>query len=147
MQLLQLPMEQYGNFPLMRKAFLRACKTVHPDKGGSDQLSQELIGLYRRLETSLPSLSSQDFTETEKVCVVDNLFYLKDWIDCNNISCHCCLFCLLRDSHKSNKLPKVWGSCYCFQCYITWFGLEHSRFIFNSWQMIIAKTPFTALNI
>ncbi|AAA46551.1 T-antigen [Betapolyomavirus secumuris] len=65
MHLLKLPMEQYGNFPLMRKAFLRACKIVHPDKGGSDELSQELISLYRRLEESLPCLSTQDFIETD----------------------------------------------------------------------------------
>ncbi|ALN69895.1 LTAg [Betapolyomavirus secumuris] len=67
MHLLKLPMEQYGNFPLMRKAFLRACKIVHPDKGGSDELSQELISLYRRLEESLPCLSTQDFIETDKI--------------------------------------------------------------------------------
>ncbi|BBG61996.2 large T antigen [Myotis horsfieldii polyomavirus 3] len=41
MQLLNLPLEQYGNFPLMRKAFLKRCKVMHPDKGGEPEAAKE----------------------------------------------------------------------------------------------------------
>ncbi|ALN69894.1 STAg [Betapolyomavirus secumuris] len=147
MHLLKLPMEQYGNFPLMRKAFLRACKIVHPDKGGSDELSQELISLYRRLEESLPCLSTQDFIETDKVCLIEKIDYLTDWINCNFENCNKCLYCRLWNNHKSDRFPKVWGYCLCYKCYIIWFGLEPCHFVFQSWMQIIALTPFCALNI
>ncbi|AOW44159.1 large T antigen [Polyomavirus sp.] len=67
MQLLKLPMEQYGNFPLMRRAFLEQCKVLHPDKGGNAELAKELISLYRKLEAVIPPLNPNDSFTTEQI--------------------------------------------------------------------------------
>ncbi|BAJ53087.1 large T antigen [Betapolyomavirus mastomysis] len=67
MELLQLPMEQYGNFPLMRKAFLARCRVLHPDKGGDQTLAKELITLYRKLEEHLPQLDPQERFSTDQI--------------------------------------------------------------------------------
>ncbi|AOW44160.1 small T antigen [Polyomavirus sp.] len=150
MQLLKLPMEQYGNFPLMRRAFLEQCKVLHPDKGGNAELAKELISLYRKLEAVIPPLNPNDSFTTEQVGVSDSfVFYLRDWSSCLKGTEVCiCLFCLLRDSHRRRgSKPKCWGSCFCFECYIAWFGLEYTYFIAQSWQAIIAKLPFSTLNI
>ncbi|BAZ96574.1 large T antigen [Rhinolophus blasii polyomavirus 1] len=67
MELLSLPMEQYGNFPLMRKAFLQKCKILHPDKGGNQELAKELISLYKRLEEMLPTLNPEETFSTTQI--------------------------------------------------------------------------------
>ncbi|QKY77211.1 small T antigen [Rhinolophus hipposideros polyomavirus 1] len=151
MELLSLPMEQYGNFPLMRKAFLQKCKILHPDKGGNQELAKELISLYKRLEEMLPTLNPEDSFSTSQVYDTDLFIYLSDWEKCStntNQGCKC-LFCLLRESHTKRRTlwPKVWGDCFCFNCYTTWFGLEKSWMVFLSWKEIIGKTPYRVLNI
>ncbi|AWD33774.1 small T antigen [Panthera leo polyomavirus 1] len=153
MELLNLPMTEYGNFPLMRRAFLKACKILHPDKGGNAEQAQELISLYRKLEESLPSLNPQESFTTDQVSVSSDTmgFYLKDWKACIKGNPLCmCLFCLLKESHSrknKNRRPKVWGACYCFECYILWFGLEYTYYVCCSWMGIIANLPFGSLNI
>ncbi|AFU25615.3 large T antigen [Betapolyomavirus calbifrons] len=66
MELLNLPMEQYGNFPLMRKAFLQKCKILHPDKGGDQETAKMLISLYKRLEAEVQSLNTDDCFTTDQ---------------------------------------------------------------------------------
>ncbi|BAX01889.1 small T antigen [Rhinolophus hildebrandtii polyomavirus 1] len=152
MELLSLPMEQYGNFPLMRKAFLQKCKILHPDKGGNQELAKELISLYKRLEELLPTLNPEEGFSTTQVYESSDIFiYLSDWSTCRygkNGDCRC-LFCLLQRNHKRRKTPwpKVWGDCFCFKCYTTWFGLHRSWMVFLSWKEIIGKTPYRVLNI
>nr|AWD33780.1 713T protein [Panthera leo polyomavirus 1] len=113
MELLNLPMTEYGNFPLMRRAFLKACKILHPDKGGNAEQAQELISLYRKLEESLPSLNPQESFTTDQVSVSSDTmgFYLKDWKACIKGNPLCmCLFCLLKESHSrknKNRRPKI----------------------------------------
>ncbi|BBG62122.1 large T antigen [Rhinolophus thomasi polyomavirus 1] len=67
MQLLNLPLEQYGNFPLMRKAFLKRCKIMHPDKGGDVEAAKELISLYKKLEECLPPLHTEEGFSTSQI--------------------------------------------------------------------------------
>ncbi|BAQ55552.1 large T antigen [Bat polyomavirus 6a] len=74
MQLLKLPMEQYGNFSLMRKAFLRECKNLHPDKGGNPELAKELITLYRKLEEQAPPYGTPEWDRW--------------WEEFNDLFCH-----------------------------------------------------------
>ncbi|BBG62152.1 small T antigen [Rousettus leschenaultii polyomavirus 1] len=149
MQLLELPPEHYGNLPLMRKAFLKRCKDLHPDKGGDQEKAKELITLYRKLESHVSSLDTEESFTAEQVCEDDFFLYIKDWVECNMGLKPCvCLFCLLRQNHKAAKgRPKVWGQCYCFKCYCTWFGLEWSWMTWLSWRAMIAATPYHALNL
>ncbi|BBG62086.1 small T antigen [Rhinolophus ferrumequinum polyomavirus 3] len=152
MELLKLPLEQYGNFPLMRKAFLQRCKVMHPDKGGDPEAAKELISLYKRLEECLPPLHTEETFSTSQVCSSDNFKLFGDWQSCmlQKIPCPC-IFCLLRSHHnqkqKANRKPNCWGECLCYQCYITWFGLLDSYFILKSWMEIMGNIPFSALRV
>nr|AIF74279.1 large T [Bat polyomavirus] len=67
MCLLDLSMEQWGNFPLMRKAFLHKCKILHPDKGGDQELAKELISLYKRVQESAPALNPDSQFSTTQI--------------------------------------------------------------------------------
>ncbi|BBG62129.1 small T antigen [Rhinolophus thomasi polyomavirus 2] len=156
MELLKLPLDQYGNFPLMRKAFLQRCKVMHPDKGGDLESAKELISLYKRLEECLPPLHAGEGFSTSQVCASDNFILFGDWTTCKKLKIPCsCIFCLLRHSHgvkpkiptpKPPK-PKCWGECLCYDCYILWFGLEDCWFIFQSWMDLIGNVQFRALKI
>ncbi|BAQ55573.1 small t antigen [Bat polyomavirus 6c] len=152
MELLNLPMEQFGNFHLMKRAFLSSIKKYHPDKGGDESMAKELISLYKKAECHVSSLETEDDTSftTDEVQKADMFLYLRDWVECNmGFPCKC-LFCMLRKRHnerKKNLLHNVWGTCYCFKCYILWFGLEHSWIIFLSWKGIIANTPYRCLDL
>ncbi|AFK09341.1 large T antigen [Betapolyomavirus equi] len=64
MELLKLDMEKYGDIPTMRKAYLRRCKELHPDKGGDENLMKKLNELYRKLESGLADLSEQPGTSS-----------------------------------------------------------------------------------
>ncbi|BBG62123.1 small T antigen [Rhinolophus thomasi polyomavirus 1] len=152
MQLLNLPLEQYGNFPLMRKAFLKRCKIMHPDKGGDVEAAKELISLYKKLEECLPPLHTEEGFSTSQVCSTSNFTIFKDWMSCKEQKILCtCIFCLLRVHHKEKpsrrSKPKCWGECLCYECYTTWFGLLDSRFIFDSWLQLIGNIPFRALKV
>lgn len=150
MHLLGLPMPQWGNFPLMRKAFLTKCKILHPDKGGDQELAKELIGLYKRAESAVAALNPEEQFSTTQVCSGGACTILKDMETCpggTSLSC-VCLFCLLRDSHREKEqAPKLWGRCYCYKCFITWFGLEDSTTVIHSWISVLGHIPFAALNI
>ncbi|BBG62158.1 small T antigen [Rousettus leschenaultii polyomavirus 2] len=151
MALLNLPMDQFGNFTLMRQAFLSQIKCTHPDKGGNPELAKELISLYKKAESQVSSLETEESFSTEQVYESGTFFlYLKDWTACNRGEPCACLFCMLRENHykrKKNREKNVWGTCYCFTCYITWFGLEHTWMVWLSWRNIIANTPYRCLNL
>ncbi|BAZ96594.1 small T antigen [Rhinolophus simulator polyomavirus 2] len=152
MELLKLPLEQYGNFPLMRKAFLQRCKVMHPDKGGDPEMAKELISLYKRLEECLPPLHTEEGFSTSQVCVTDKFKIFGDWFKCNIEKVPCsCIYCMLRQHHMQKQRPrgkpKCWGECLCYECYLQWFGLEDCWFILKSWIGIIGNIQFTALKI
>ncbi|BAQ55561.1 small t antigen [Bat polyomavirus 6d] len=153
MQLLELPMDEFGNFNAMRSQFHKQIKKMHPDKGGNPEQAKELISLYKKLEEKISPLQpDSDATTTEQVYEQGQFFlYLKDWVSCNRGESSCaCLFCMLKANHEKRKRERkhnVWGHCFCFQCYITWFGLEHSWMDWLSWRNVIANTPYGCLNI
>ncbi|ACI16490.1 putative large T antigen [Myotis polyomavirus VM-2008] len=67
MSLLGLSMDQWGNFPIMRKAFLTKCKILHPDKGGDQELAKELISLYKRAQESAAALNPDTQFSTTQI--------------------------------------------------------------------------------
>nr|QXP80951.1 large T antigen [Squirrel monkey polyomavirus]QXP80957.1 large T antigen [Squirrel monkey polyomavirus]QXP80963.1 large T antigen [Squirrel monkey polyomavirus] len=91
MELLGLPMEQYGNFPLMRKAFLQKCKIMHPDKGGDEQTAKMLISLYKKLESEVKSLNTDDGFSTEEIPTYGSAEWEQWWQTFNedfDLFCH-----------------------------------------------------------
>ncbi|BAQ55577.1 small t antigen [Bat polyomavirus 6b] len=149
LELLQLDPEHYGNWQLMRKSFLRMCKIMHPDKGGNPEAAKELITLYKKLENNISSLNPEECFTTSQVEKSNFFLYIKDWKECNMGLKPCvCIFCLTRKNHKERKNKNlIWGKCYCFACYCTWFGLEWCWFTWLTWRNIIAETPYHALNL
>ncbi|BAZ96592.1 large T antigen [Rhinolophus simulator polyomavirus 2] len=91
MELLKLPLEQYGNFPLMRKAFLQRCKVMHPDKGGDPEMAKELISLYKRLEECLPPLHTEEGFSTSQIPTYGTPEWEEWWKEFNSefdLFCH-----------------------------------------------------------
>ncbi|BAX01895.1 small T antigen [Rousettus aegyptiacus polyomavirus 1] len=151
LQLLNLGPESYGNWGLMRKAFLSKCKELHPDKGGDPEKAKLLISLYKKLEANVTTLNPEESFSTSEVGETNFFMYLKDWRECNMGYKECyCLFCLTRHKHRHRDhkdKPLFWGSCYCFKCFCLWFGMEWSYKSFLDWKEIVGQLPYNHLNL
>ncbi|AIS40924.1 small T antigen [Sea otter polyomavirus 1] len=167
MGLLRLDMAVYGNLPLMRKAYLKRCKELHPDKGGDETMMKKLNELYKLMEDNIREVHSNVEAAGWKAEEVgddcypsfENVF-VKDWHLCSNYmvsSCYC-MMCLLKGRHiiraferKLNRTrpgrPLVWIDCYCFDCYRLWFGLDLSWATFTAWNTILINTPLKHLKL
>ncbi|BBG61970.1 small T antigen [Miniopterus schreibersi polyomavirus 3] len=161
MELLGLPMAQYGNLPAMRKAFLQKCKVLHPDKGGNEEQMKTLMSLYKKLDDHLKDIQDEEFWahswRPEEVgadcCPVDSM-YMQDWDVCStgrSKNCYC-LMCRLRVSHKLSKgnlccRPNCWIKCYCFECFREWFGADRTYEAFLLWVKILGETPMREINL
>ncbi|AKC98335.1 small t antigen [Sheep polyomavirus 1] len=157
MKLLELDMSLYGNLPVMRRAFLAKCKELHPDKGGDGNQMKRLNVLYRTMEANIKESQEEEFWNyswsPQEVGEVDAI-YIKDWTLCSHYrvaSCPC-LMCQLHRSHLRNKgnvcwRPNVWLRCYCYDCFLTWFGLPREYSTAQLWVSILADTPFRNLNL
>ncbi|AFK09342.1 small T antigen [Betapolyomavirus equi] len=173
MELLKLDMEKYGDIPTMRKAYLRRCKELHPDKGGDENLMKKLNELYRKLESGLADLSEQPGTSSAEPKVGTfqrghrrqrsmhgydfpmhspfDRWYIRDYDICTRgLSEGCiCIMCTLRKKHKErfgNRFA-AWIECYCYDCYLMWFGFTLNECTAARWQSIIAETPVSRLNL
>ncbi|AGA82588.1 large T antigen [Eidolon polyomavirus 1] len=70
--LLDLPPQCYGNVPMMKSRYKRACLKLHPDKGGEDLLMKELNMLWQKfqegifnLRRDIPSFEEDEEDEEE----------------------------------------------------------------------------------
>lgn len=157
LELLGLDKVHYGNWTLMRKSFLRKCKELHPDKGGDPERASRLITLYKKLEEKITVLNpdsehSYSTAQVSEVGLGDFFLYVKDLDSClqeADPTCRC-LLCTLRRNHRKRKgegPPSIWGTCYCYDCYKTWFGQQHSYMMWITWRNIIASLPYKCLNV
>ncbi|ARA71320.1 small T [Betapolyomavirus vicugnae] len=78
---------------------------------------------------------------------------VKDWLSCKlgwNTKCTC-FMCKLRRRHrlrvKAYKRPLKWVECYCFECYVEWFGFCRTFEANFWWQKIIFFTPFLEIKL
>lgn len=151
LELLQLGPENYGNWGVMRKAFLQRMKELHPDKGGNPEQAKTLISLYKKLEANITTLNPEDTFSTSEVGATSCFIYLKDWLDCNMGYKECyCLFCITRHKHKHRDhkdRPLFWGTCHCFKCFCLWFGLDWSYTTFLIWKETVGQLPYKSLNL
>nr|BAQ55556.1 large T antigen [Bat polyomavirus 6d] len=85
MQLLELPMDEFGNFNAMRSQFHKQIKKMHPDKGGNPEQAKELISLYKKLEEKISPLQpDSDATTTEQVPPYGTPEWEQWWRDFND---------------------------------------------------------------
>nr|BAC81941.1 large T [JC polyomavirus] len=61
MDLLGLDRSAWGNIPVMRKAYLKKCKELHPDKGGDEDKMKRMNFLYKKMEQGVKVAHQPDF--------------------------------------------------------------------------------------
>ncbi|AQX36241.1 large T antigen [LI polyomavirus] len=61
--LLDISPQEYGNIPLMKNAFKKACLKHHPDKGGDPVLMMQLNSLWGKFTTSLTEARASTYQD------------------------------------------------------------------------------------
>lgn len=161
----------YGNYPLMKSSYRKACLQNHPDKGGDQDTMTTLNVLWGKFQSSVYDMR-RSFPSTEEVsapCFWDSDFpTLNDRIKggfkiffWRGPSCFeksgresmcTCVCCRLHRQHFSLKLLKrknclVWGECLCLSCFLLWFGFPRTWECIDEWQKIILHTDFRLLHL
>lgn len=173
MQLIGLSMSNWGNLPLIQHKVREASRKHHPDKGGDPQKMQRLNVLKDKLTATLRDQSSGNpiwHFSSDEVSFWDLQLTVGEFLGVEfsrkklwnfemcvmqGLRACCCLHCLLRRKHKKlakqmakdQKGPLVWGHCWCFQCYLQWFGEDKNTESFEWWTQIIYGTQMDVLNI
>ncbi|AFU25587.1 small T antigen [Alphapolyomavirus quintipanos] len=167
--LLELPANEYGNYPLMKQQFKKMCLVYHPDKGGDGEKMRRLNALWQTFNTELLEMRDNRF-DMEQVrnmdlAIWEDLLTLKEVIDnfdevfikvfpsCfMRVAVHkCkCIVCMLRQQHlimKEHKRCVLWGECFCHKCYLDWYGLSGIELHLIWWKRIVQNTPFIFMRV
>nr|AFU08245.1 middle T antigen [Alphapolyomavirus mauratus]AFU08251.1 middle T antigen [Alphapolyomavirus mauratus]AFU08256.1 middle T antigen [Alphapolyomavirus mauratus]AFU08260.1 middle T antigen [Alphapolyomavirus mauratus]AFU08265.1 middle T antigen [Alphapolyomavirus mauratus] len=167
--LLDLEPQYWGDYGRMQKCYKKKCLQLHPDKGGNEELMQQLNTLWTKLKDGLyrvrlllgPSqvrrlgkdqwnLSlQQTFSGTyfRRLCRLPiTCLRNKGVSTCN------CILCLLRKQHfllkKSWRVPcLVLGECYCIDCFALWFGLPVTNMLVPLYAQFLAPIPVDWLDL
>ncbi|QIQ69376.1 small T antigen [Sciurus carolinensis polyomavirus 1] len=158
MGLLGLDPGCWGAMQLMRRAYHKKCLEYHPDKGGDGEKMKRMNVLYKKVMDNIERETPEQTWSWNSTEVRDKMdmmspsaFYIRVWGHCNlGLLSSCdCLMCTLRKCHqircKYNSL--VWLRCYCFDCFLQWFGMENNYYAFETWREVVATTPFQNLQI
>ncbi|AFU25591.1 small T antigen [Alphapolyomavirus sextipanos] len=170
MDLLQISRAAWGNLSLMKKAYKSASKLYHPDKGGDPQKMQRLNELFQKLQVALLEIRSDCGSSSSQVAWFfwdENFRTLGAFLgekfssqiiavypDCINFDrefCWC-IVCLLKSQHKSTKKNKrkpclVWGECFCYKCYLDWFGVPKDYTSFHYWTLVMRNMDLSLLRL
>lgn len=173
--LLDLPQHCFGNLPMMKFYFRKACLKLHPDKGGDQVKMQRLNELWTCFQESIDCLRNGESAGYYAFQVSNPLMWdvetatLEEVMGSNLTpqklvkgpackrgrepvkDCRC-FTCKFSKQHKDIKKEKkkrclVWGECFCYWCYLLWFGFPDDWDSFDWWLEIIKKTELSILNI
>nr|BBK68900.1 small T antigen [Human polyomavirus 7]BBK68914.1 small T antigen [Human polyomavirus 7]BBK68930.1 small T antigen [Human polyomavirus 7]BBK68934.1 small T antigen [Human polyomavirus 7] len=173
MELIGLNMACWGNLPLIQHKVRLASKKYHPDKGGDPQKMQRLNVLKDKLQATLRDQRSGSpmwHYSSDEVSFWDIELTLGEFLGpefnrkkvwnynlcvVQGLRACCCIHCILKRKHKKkakeyakdHRGPLSWGKCWCFDCYLDWFGVERSEESFMWWSHIIFQTPMDVLNL
>ncbi|AFU25595.1 small T antigen [Alphapolyomavirus septipanos] len=170
MELLKLPPAAWGNIPMMKKAYKTVVKTLHPDKGGDSAKMQRLNELHQKMQSTLLDIRSNCGTSSSQVAFWfwdENfrtlgeflgetfekkiIFFYPDCVRYNRKFCNC-ISCLLKKQHSSTKKQKkkpcmVWGECFCYYCYLNWFGFVDNYTTFSYWSLLMKNMDLALLRL
>ncbi|BBG62172.2 large T antigen [Scotophilus kuhlii polyomavirus 3] len=162
--LLDVSPNAFTNIPLMRQAFKKACKKLHPDKGGDNAQMMLLNSLWQKYQDGVLEMRNDPQVCTTWMDIWD--FSLQD---CHTVStlrdlmlkspqclskgassCNCIASKLIaqHDRYKLllNKRCLVWGECFCIFCFALWYGLAPNWETFELWAAVVFSesygTPF-----
>ncbi|BBG62017.1 small T antigen [Rhinolophus affinis polyomavirus 2] len=166
MELLHVPAHCYGNLAMMKINYKKMSKIYHPDKGGDAEKMKRMNELWQKMADNICSARQEsgyqvsawlfgdlqtcrDFLGPkfkDRVC--------KDYPNCVLIpkeECTC-LVCMLARQHRIYKIWKrqpcmVWGECFCYKCFLLWFGLPQNEESIYWWGQIIGETDLHLLNL
>ncbi|AFP94212.1 small t-antigen [bat polyomavirus 3b] len=163
--LLELEPNCFFNFPIMRQAYKRASKKLHPDKGGDSEKMQLLNALWHKYREGvvelrntqvracwLGDLLSKSLEECFTYQVIRELL-LKSPQCISKGPCTCkCITNQLINQHEGLKRILMrrcvtWGECYCYFCFILWFGVPGTWDTFELWAGIITQLPRKILHL
>ncbi|QBR53202.1 small T antigen [Tree shrew polyomavirus 1] len=170
MDLLKLTRAAYGNISLMKRQYKKVSKEYHPDKGGDPQKMQRLNELFQKLQVTLLEVRSEcglsssacawyfwdeDFRSLGAILGEDfSSRFVGLYPECSvKAREHCfCITCALFRQHKYTKIFKrkkclVWGECFCYSCYIVWFGFPRDWSSFHWWMFSLKNMDVSLLNI
>ncbi|WAA14055.1 Small T antigen [Pumfec polyomavirus LSF128] len=162
--LLDLAPNHYGNIPLMKSAYKKACLRLHPDKGGDPTSMMTLNALWHKFTVTITELRSPNFQVSTIFWGMENSLQLAlgttikrkfiqnpCCIKAKEPTCRCITCSLARQHSKwktlKNKKCLVWGECLCYRCFLIWFGEAESWDSFDKWQKIILHTDLDLLNL
>ncbi|WWE89199.1 middle tumor antigen [Castor fiber polyomavirus 1] len=168
--LLDLPPQCWGNLPMMKSYYKKMCLVHHPDKGGDLLKMMRMNELWQKLQNNILELrtesSSSYFSQVSTFCWDEldmtcgeyygkqfDQHFMKIYPTCLIYTKKCnCLVSKLRQQHaiRRKKLKKkclVWGECFCYGCYLIWFGFPDSEECFLWWKQIIKDTEFRLILI
>lgn len=169
MGLLGLPATCWGNIPLMKKKLAEARRKHHPDKGGSNETMARLNDLWTKAQDNLKAMRESDpgFTWGGPVSWFWDLDYptLGEmlgplWASKLRATYHCvvfglracpCITCVLYREHKKKvkqwRRPLTWGLCYCFNCYLVWFGVQRTPAAHYWWSCVLYNSTMDELDL
>ncbi|AGA82577.1 small T antigen [Chaerephon polyomavirus 1] len=164
LQLLELNSQCFCNFPIMRTAYKRASKKLHPDKGGSTQQMMLLNSLWQKYQEGIIDLRNT------QVCAAT----MDDLNDVTLGEAYGCKFkdvmlktpqCLVRGPNNCKCITSIlynqhillkklclkpcllWGECYCLFCFGLWYGLPLNWSTFEVWIAILEEVPKALLQL
>nr|AGL07649.1 small T-antigen [MW polyomavirus] len=170
MALLSLNTAAWGNIPLMQYKYRQTCLKLPPDKGGDGEKMKRLNELFSKMYTTIEKLRREGevYFPAKVGYFIDDVVTLGDvlgpsfeekiiyiWPLCaSDLLRHkCgCVCCLLKKQHRNDKLAKqkqclVWGECFCYKCFLLWFGQEFGYTSFFWWKHIMHNTEFDLLRL
>lgn len=162
MGLLGLPEDSWGNVPLITYRFRQKSKIYHPDKGGNEETMKRMTELYSRMQNTLQNLRSSNENENMyppvRMLLLTDTFTLGEllgpqfeskvifiWPTCAKCRyrTYCkCVCCILKRQHDEikkvrNKPCVTWGECYCFDCFLLWFGCDLTKTSLHAWKQVM----------
>lgn len=163
--LLEVNKNSFYNLPIMKQAYKKASKKLHPDKGGNLELMMMLNSLWQKYQEGVVDMRNTEVCAawiTDIWDVTCSFFYgpkrFRELIyrtpqclmkRCSNCNCLCCSLAAQHALLKSQLCKRclIWGECFCLHCFSTWYGLPPEWDTLDLWAQVMAEMPRALLHL